>query len=1012
MKAFSRILSIFSLVIFSLLSANAEPLHTLTFTPSSLENGDIMVTPVNEFSFPGGEFGTFPMGQSFSQGYRVDLEPGEGVFVVETQPFITEDQPVVITLEYTLLTEVSSRTGPPQVAVVALNAPNSVPDGQLGYTYEMKSGLDNPLDISRLNVVYSPPSGQLLPSAQVTLSPDSSRPCSVALLSLSVYSFNPTDETVLTAHLDEPFDEDPGDSLRVNVNNNQGQVLYEAEAGYLVLSAPGNGAAANIEAKVQLSSQSYNLDSSHTKYLSMDASRLSGEDGTTAVIANFLSQSTGLFIDNRNIPMYPESTRLFIGGGLFLSTTKQILGLDPLLVYAQNGGGQEASEIAIDNLRVETYTPDAILGMKDLPPAGVPESLAAAVVMPQKLFSGSESSFSITSFDLNGRQPVSIPFSVSLVSGEETVTLEEGVTDTKGFSAKTFTVPNLEAGTWNVEVKTSDQTILSGQTAVANGGVLLIETDKPIYKPGQKIQGRVLLLNNSLAPLQGEVELSISDAKGIKIHKETLIPNRFFGVASFELPLANELNFGMWKIQAQSGSDIQTELDVEVDRYVLPAFEVNLNLDKDWFLVDERITGSIENRYFFGKPVGGTIHVEALRYVGAWETYATADGNLEDGRFALDLEPVQYVAGTPGAEGDGTLQIKVTVTDETGHEESSDQIVRIVDAGVALRLIPESPVIKPGLNQELLIVSETPGGKAISAEVSIEMNFVAEDGSDLGLLNETVTTENGIALLNYDVPAKSIMAVITAKSKVDGKTGEESLIQYAVYSPGANFIHLRQRSEGILPVGSEAVFDLYATNPGTVYVDVYANGRTLFSKAVDSNEIRFAVTPEMSPSARLVAYMIQPNNEISADVLPFDVELTAPAGLDVSFSAEEVEPGDPVALSIHSDAGKSMVGLAIVDESVFALAKGRLNLRNVFAELERLFMEPQIEIHEGPQNPWDPQPIYGGKGTVDILRENNLQVIASKGLNAPEAKSLDPWLLWNNPRLQKNMPPMLVPVMQ
>ena len=44
-------------------------------------------------------------------------------------------------------------------------------------------------------------------------------------------------------------------------------------------------------------------------------------------------------------------------------------------------------------------------------------------------------------------------------------------------------------------------------------------------------------------------------------------------------------------------------------------------------------------------------------------------------------------------------------------------------------------------------------------------------------------------------------------------------------------------------------------------------------------------------------------------------------------------------------AGPAKVGLAAVDRSVFILAENRLNLRQVFAELERLYALPQAEIH-------------------------------------------------------------------
>ena len=44
------------------------------------------------------------------------------------------------------------------------------------------------------------------------------------------------------------------------------------------------------------------------------------------------------------------------------------------------------------------------------------------------------------------------------------------------------------------------------------------------------------------------------------------------------------------------------------------------------------------------------------------------------------------------------------------------------------------------------------------------------------------------------------------------------------------------------------------------------------------------------------------------------------------------------------------MGLAAVDRSVFILAENRLNLEQVFAELERLYQQPQAELHE--VRPW------------------------------------------------------------
>ncbi len=977
-----KITLFFSIALLVICNVNADPIQKIDFSKAAFDHEAFFSIPVTGYESPDSSAGVFTTGDSYEEGYRIDLNPGEAILLASKNPVQTKGNPIVISLDYSIL---DSTTDQPQVAVVGLNAPGGAPDGQLGYFYSSKAQTEASKNL--LHLVYTPPSGSFLPAVQVSLDKEAEASCTIAVYSLAVYPFVPQNLQETTSY---DFAH-PIDPLVSNVNGDAGIVLQDSDKEALVLSTAGNGEAANI----QLDATNGDLTEKIVT-VSFDVARNAGQDGYTAAVLIHAMQTMGLFVKNSALPEEQQAANLLMGANL----TKY---RSPTYLYLQNGGGQTGSETIIDNVKVYSYSMDSIQGLPIVETSDLlPRTLAAAVVMPKTLFSGSKSSISITSLNSDNQSPVILPFSVSLKNDGQEIQLAKGSTNSRGFASKTFSVPQINVGAWNVEVKSGQNVILKGQAAVKDTGVLIINTDKPIYKPGQKIQGRVLLMNNALQPLPGEIVLSIADAKGIKIHKETLTANQY-GVGSFELPLATELNFGTWKISATSGSESKSELDVEVDKYVLPAFEVNVNLEKDWFLVDEHITGTVDSKYFFGKTVKGKVHISALRYVSTWEEYATLDGTLEDGIYAFDLPAVEYIAGTQSAEGAGTVQIKVTVTDDTGKEESTDFIASIVDAGVMLKIIPESPVVKPGLNQQIIIISETPGGAPLSLSTQIEINFMNESGDDISTIKDTVETINGMALYSYDAPAKTQIVVITSIATVDGNKKEETMLQYAAYSPGANYIHLRQKTDGVLKAGDQAVFELLSTNPGTLFYDVYGDGRTLFSNATETNEIRFTVTPDMSPKAKVVAYMIQPNNEISADVLPFDVELAPSASLDVAFDAEEVEPGDAVGLNITSD-GQAMVGVSIVDESVFALVKGRLNLKNVFAELERIFMEPQAEVHANPDAPWMDSPVTGGKGADDIFQENNLQILTTTELNAPKAKKLDPWLLWNNQRLQKNMP--------
>ena len=591
------------------------------------------------------------------------------------------------------------------------------------------------------------------------------------------------------------------------------------------------------------------------------------------------------------------------------------------------------------------------------------------ILAPRVMFTGGESAITIAATDKGLPVEQSISFMLVDAAGVAT-TLTSGSTGPTGHAVATFDVPDLDPGTFTLVAQPAGSDVtFNGSVRIANSSALFLETDKPIYKPGQTIHGRILSLNNKLIPVSGQCTIEISDAKGIKIFKETLDTNEY-GVASFDMPLASEVNLGTWKVKAGMGQ-AQTQLDLRVEKYVLPKFQVDVTTPRDWFLVDDPITGQVDAAYFFGKQVEGRVSVVASRYVGVWEEYATYEVDLEDGSAEFELPEAGWVAGTYGAGGMGSLTLNISVTDTGNHTETTTKLLKITESPVVLQIIPESRLVKPGMPFNILVVTETPDGEPLEQEVEINIDFV-DTNYDYHSQSSTVTTKNGISLVEFHAPEDTQSANIHASSN------ESSLNMNlgAVYSPSGSFLHLVQDGGGTPAVGDTISFKVYSTNPGTVYYDIVAGGRTVFSATSSERNISLTVTPQMSPGAEVVAYIINPNSEVSADTLPFDVIMEAPVDLQVSFDQDEVEPGGDV--SVNFDAGsRSMIGYSIVDESVFALSEGRLNLQQVFNELEQRFMEPQAEAH--PQY-WTPVPM----GAQDIIEEAGLQVLKSPNLEVPE----------------------------
>lgn len=636
----------------------------------------------------------------------------------------------------------------------------------------------------------------------------------------------------------------------------------------------------------------------------------------------------------------------------------------------------------------------------------------AVLVAPRKVYAGGKSSLTLTTFDSATRQPVARAFAVVLLSpeGAQVATISAGATGSSGHRQIEFDVPPLGAGTYKIQASiTGVSEKLEVSTTLSRAPGILLETDKPIYKPSQRIQGRVILLDNGLRPLAGAVEVTFHDGKGVRIDRKQLLADEF-GVAAFSLDLAKELNFGTWKIRARSEGS-ESVRDVRVEEYTLPHYDLSVKLPKSWALVDEPIEGSVEAKYFFGKDVEGTGKVIAKRYVGTWEDYASASGNLSAGKLAFRLPPVGFVAGTPGSSGQGSVTLEVSVTDSTGHTQTTTEAITIAEAPVVLTLISRSKDLKPGIPLDLLVGTKGPDGSVLSLPVNAHVAFRSDQGAGLGESDHVVNTVDGQGTLSLTPPANTAFAELTARAQLSGHETSAVLYVGSAFSTSGSFLSLA-RTGGDAPaaVGQVLSFSVVSTHPGTVYYEVYAGGRTVLSDASESDTFSIHVTPDMSPRAKVVAYKINPDNEVAADSLSFDVKLSVSVTLNAGFSADQVKPGDPVQVTVDAGTGRrTLLGVSIVDQSVLALGQSRLHLADVFAELERRFLEPEAEVHEGGGGGAPGGgPVRGGiavdggpgggffesprtRGALDTLHEAGLEIAVTKGITVPAGGEIDFW---------------------
>jgi len=388
------------------------------------------------------------------------------------------------------------------------------------------------------------------------------------------------------------------------------------------------------------------------------------------------------------------------------------------------------------------------------------------------------------------------------------------------------------------------------QVQVAEGLLIFLETDKPIYKPGQQIEARIITLDSELLPKQATVTIEVLDAKGIKVARQEVETDEY-GMGHFSLPLSTEPNLGTWKITALV-QEQKTQVDVRVEKYVLPKYEVKVELPREWFLPQEAIEGTVTAEYSFGKKVVGDLVVTALRYVGQWEEFAHFTADI-DGEATFEIPAVGYVAGVPGQRGMGNVQLEVVVQEKaTGYEEKTTRLLTIAPSELSLQLIPEGTTFKPGLPFSFLLVTETPDNQPLDAQVELSIAYLDEDFQQFDQKTQRVQTEKGKALVTVTPPSGAIALEASAWS---GDAYAWKMVQ-AGYSPSGHFIHLEQVSSGPLAVGDKAEFKVHSTKEArNFYYEVLSRGRVVFTDYTPStgsghrrsDTISFQLTPLMAP---------------------------------------------------------------------------------------------------------------------------------------------------------------------
>nr|XP_021389580.1 alpha-2-macroglobulin-like protein 1 isoform X1 [Lonchura striata domestica] len=245
--------------------------------------------------------------------------------------------------------------------------------------------------------------------------------------------------------------------------------------------------------------------------------------------------------------------------------------------------------------------------------AGVPAMLNYAVAIPSQLYHP----FSETvCLQLSREQAVPIHVSVTLQSraGNETL-ITQSISQLPFFHCRSFQVPP-PVGNPD-EVAFVVITVLEANSEFQKKQKVLIkhadkktfiQTDKPVYKPGQIVKLRIVTLDqNFIASSETQRLVELKDPKGNRIAQWVDV-TPVGGIVDLSFPLAAEAPLGEYSIRMPG-----LTRTFRVEEYVLPKFSVSIQMPQVVTILEENFPLHVCGMYTYGKAVQGSVKAVVCR---------------------------------------------------------------------------------------------------------------------------------------------------------------------------------------------------------------------------------------------------------------------------------------------------------------------------------------------------------------------------------------------------------------
>uniref|UniRef100_A0A182NVA1 TEP1-F n=1 Tax=Anopheles dirus TaxID=7168 RepID=A0A182NVA1_9DIPT len=441
---------------------------------------------------------------------------------------------------------------------------------------------------------------------------------------------------------------------------------------------------------------------------------------------------------------------------------------------------------------------------------------------------------------------------------------------------------------------------------VGNTLSALIQLSKPVFKPGDTVQFRAIVLNRELRPPAEakSAHIIIRDPLGNVIRRWASATLRT-GVFEGDVDIATIPLTGMYTISVWVGEEEIGSKAFEVKEYALALFDVQLQPKRVPLVKHQALSLSLTAKYYVGKPVKGT---------------ATLELYLEDER--LDQRRVLDVYGAAQVDlqfndrlneyGEPqTVRVDLTFTqDETNHTIFKQQQITMYESPYLVELHKEQPEFDVGKPYRCFVRLQYHDGspaKAITAQVKVERDGGGtrktsytsdDDGMIKLLLNPTATTQ--MLLITVTIDDQELLF-----EQINGR------------EPGKAFIKLYLSSKVVLgeminlqvTCNTELPFFLYYVISKGNIVD---SGYVKVDKLTE-HLLQISATHKMIPKAQIMVATMS-GNVVLYDFVNVNFD-DLRNNFEMNITQKTLEPGKQLEINMRGRPG-AYVALAAYDQSL------------------------------------------------------------------------------------------------